>query len=259
MRFLLFIQFSCLIGLVCAAISIECDVPFMFVWKKEVEELKTCEIFGGSMKGGRYKLIEDNLEFLDNDSTVKALYIHNTTNTKIPTNLNLHFKGLKNVRVENTDLQYLDKNVTSGLENVERLYLGKNKISSIATDAFGHGLKNLQILHLNNNNISFLNEITFKGLKSLEKISLSFNLLTEISSKLFSENIRLQEIHLRSNKLMSIDYNAFNHMSSLKTLDLRDNNCIDESTFPKNQRLVQILMHVCEKCSPSNIINGNEK
>ncbi|XP_060102067.1 toll-like receptor 5 [Heteronotia binoei] len=91
-------------------------------------------------------------------------------------------------------------------ENNKLIYLdlGNNMLrlvweSKLCLDVF-KALSKLQVLHLNNNYLSFLPEDIFSGLVSLERLNLSSNLLTYISHGTFPKTLR--SLDLSSNQLL---------------------------------------------------------
>ncbi|XP_048359214.1 toll-like receptor 5 [Sphaerodactylus townsendi] len=109
---------------------------------------------------------------------------------------------------ENNQLSYLD--------------LGNNMLrliweSMLCLDVF-KALSRLEVLHLNNNYLSFLPENIFSGLVSLKRLNLASNLLTYISHGTFPKT--LKTLYLSSNQLLYPDPELF---TTLDYLDLTFN------------------------------------
>ncbi|XP_061481091.1 toll-like receptor 5 isoform X2 [Rhineura floridana] len=109
---------------------------------------------------------------------------------------------------ENNQLQYLD--------------LGDNMLKLVwerllCLDVF-KVLSKLQVLHLNNNYLSFLPEGIFSGLVSLKRLNLASNLLTYISHNTFPASLR--KLELSSNQLLHPDLQLF---ATLDYLDITYN------------------------------------
>lgn len=109
-------------------------------------------------------------------------------------------------------------------ENNQLIYLdlGNNMLrlvweSKLCLDVF-KALSKLQVLHLNNNYLSFLPEDIFSGLVSLERINLASNLLTYISHGAFPKTLR--RLELSSNQLLYPNPELF---ATLDYLDLTFN------------------------------------
>jgi len=75
-------------------------------------------------------------------------------------------------------------------------------------------------IHLNNKNITNIDEFTFSQFKSLQIIYLNDNNLKRIANNLFNN---LTEIWLESNEIISIDTNIFSGLNSLKLVCLFNN------------------------------------
>ncbi|XP_020642284.3 toll-like receptor 5 [Pogona vitticeps] len=116
-------------------------------------------------------------------------------------------------------------------ENSRLLYLdlGNNMLKliwerSLCLNVFKALIK-LQILHLNNNYLSYLPEGIFSGLVSLNRLNLASNLLTYLSHNAFPTSLRILE--LSSNQLLYPDPQVF---ATLDYLDLINNrfycNCL---------------------------------
>lgn len=72
-----------------------------------------------------------------------------------------------------------------GLDKLEKLDLGFNKISEISSGAF-QGLKALKLLWLSENSITDLEKEAFSGLDSLRNLKLDKNYLTSLDQEVFS-------------------------------------------------------------------------
>nr|XP_056709012.1 toll-like receptor 5 [Euleptes europaea] len=109
-------------------------------------------------------------------------------------------------------------------ENNQLIYLdlGNNMLrlvweSKLCLDVF-KALSKLEVLHLNNNYLSFLPEDIFSGLVSLKRLNLSSNLLTYVSHGTFPKTLRTLDIS--SNQLLYPDPELF---ATLDYLDLTFN------------------------------------
>ncbi|XP_053164333.1 toll-like receptor 5 [Hemicordylus capensis] len=104
---------------------------------------------------------------------------------------------------ENNQLTYLDLG-----ENMLTLVWARNA----CLDVF-KALSKLQVLHLNNNYLSFLPEGIFDGLVSLQRLNLASNLLTYISHNALPTN--LKKLELSSNQLFSPNPDIFANLDYL--------------------------------------------
>ena len=132
-----------------------------------------------------------NLTFLDLSENPHAYP------NEIPSHLKhlvyLNSVGLRNLSIRNIDSNYFKKNT-----NLRNIDLSKNKITTIAYDAFSH-LKGLNVLALHINQISVLDNRTFVGLNSLSYLYLDFNNLSQLDSSMFAGLSNLQQISLYGN------------------------------------------------------------
>lgn len=158
--------------------------------------------------------------------------------------INVNFLDLKENRLENLgylysllqfpDLQYVilrynrlsscDNSNNTIPENNQLIYLdlGNNMLrlvweNKLCLDVF-KTLYKLQVLHLNNNYLSFLPEDIFSGLISLVRLNLSSNMLTYISRGAFPKT--LKRLDLSSNQLFYPNPELF---ATLDYLDLTFN------------------------------------
>jgi Leucine-rich repeat (LRR) protein len=97
-------------------------------------------------------------------------------------------------------------------------------------------LKNLEVLNLEYNEITTIDDGLFDTLINLKCLNLSSNELTIIKSNWFKCLENLKELDLHSNKIQSIDDDAFDKLIKLETLDLNNNE------FIKTEKLALILL-----------------
>ncbi|XP_063160072.1 toll-like receptor 5 [Candoia aspera] len=90
------------------------------------------------------------------------------------------------------------------LHDLKLLYLNKNKINRIWTEAF-LGLQNLQHLYLSDNLLGELFQGTFEGLPNVIEIDLKNNHIGVIDRDPFKSLPRLQQVDFRDNALKVID------------------------------------------------------
>jgi len=110
-----------------------------------------------------------------------------------------------------------------------------NVLDSIvrSVDLRGHGLKvippeinhlrNLQVLRLQNNQITQVDPQAFTSCPALYRLDLENNQLTQISPQTFASCPALQTLILRKNRISQIAPRAFAGCPALQELDLRDN------------------------------------
>lgn len=105
--------------------------------------------------------------------------------------------------------------------SLDLLHLGNNQIFYVQEGAFGN-LPNLRSLYLNGNNIEKLTADMFHGLQSLHYLYFEYNEIKEIQPAAFSPMPALQLLFLNNNLLHSLPIGTFEG-TSLARLNLRNN------------------------------------
>ncbi|CAF0824178.1 unnamed protein product [Brachionus calyciflorus] len=135
---------------------------------------------------------------------------------------------------------YLNPNVFKGLKNLVTLYLNANSLKKIELGLF-KDLKSLSFLNLNRN---FLDKITleFSSLISLKSLYLKFNQISVIEECSFRNMSKLIGLYLDNNKLKSINMSTFEGLDSLTELYMSNNliNSIDSGTFANLNKIVYL-------------------
>lgn len=126
--------------------------------------------------------------------------------------------------------------------SIQSLDLSNNIIKSLTEDSEISGLKRLQELRLQHNNITDLSGETFNGLISLRILNISYNNLQYLPEGTFASNKELREIYLNNNLIFDLARGVFHRLEQLLILDLSNNqissNHIDGGTFVGLIRLV---------------------
>ncbi|KAM8952440.1 SLIT and NTRK-like protein 3 [Pelodytes ibericus] len=105
--------------------------------------------------------------------------------------------------------------------SLDLLHLGNNRISYVQDGAFIN-LPNLKSLYLNGNDIERLTPGMFRGLQSLHYLYFEYNMIREIQPAAFSLMPNLQLLFLNDNLLRTLPTDAFAG-TSLTRLNLRNN------------------------------------
>ncbi|XP_066931845.1 leucine-rich repeat-containing protein 52-like [Clytia hemisphaerica] len=129
------------------------------------------------------------------------------------------------------DLAYCENQFLTSIPNgfgssIRRLYLGANFIETINKGDLPD-LPGLEILGLQNNKLTYIQDEAFSGYTSLVQLHLNNNFLRRISNSTFKglENVIILNLHnqLTDNSLFIDDY-TFGNMSNLNELNLQNTN-----------------------------------
>lgn len=137
------------------------------------------------------------------------------------------------------------------IEKIREIDLSERKLIKIPTNI--RKFKNLEVLRLNNNELTTLDYDIYKGisnyvfdeLKALKRLYLDSNKLTKIEPNLFNGLSSLEILYLGNNQLARIDDDSFNGLSNLKELYLGNNRLktIDGSPFNGLLNLRKLELH----------------
>ncbi|XP_045900600.1 toll-like receptor 21 [Micropterus dolomieu] len=142
---------------------------------------------------------------------------------KISLNFLNNQKNIKSFSAEHNHLTSLSSCKTQHyFPNLEELSYRYNRILSVGSHAF-YCTRNIKMLKLNINTISFLHRNALKGLERLEMLRLDNNLLTDLFNNTFEDNFNLQILNLRNNRISVIFNGTFLNLRNLTTLDLGGN------------------------------------
>uniref|UniRef100_A0A665WCW7 Slit homolog 3 (Drosophila) n=1 Tax=Echeneis naucrates TaxID=173247 RepID=A0A665WCW7_ECHNA len=137
------------------------------------------------------------------------------------------------------------KTVPKGVpRNAERLDLNRNNITRITKVDFS-GIKNLRILHLEDNQISVIERGAFQDLRLLERLDLSENQIQAVPRKAFRGITNVKNLQLDSNHISCIEDGAFRALRDLEILTLNNNNItlIPLSSFNHMPKLRTLRLH----------------
>lgn len=127
----------------------------------------------------------------------------------------------------NNRLTKLTPEMFIGLRSLERLYLQRNNITWIHEECFSSHTKALQYIDLSYNMIKTVTRSIFTGLAFIEEINLSHNLITELEEGSFSNLRSLRIIDISNNRLTTVDYTANFHVGGLEILKMCCNSLIE--------------------------------
>ncbi|KAM3958443.1 toll-like receptor 7 [Aphomia sociella] len=218
-------------------------------WNKNLE--LSLGTFNGLRELQTLDLGSNNLKTVPSDvfCPLDNLQVLNLTQNKIRSVDRLGFgkscgSGLRSLDLSNNEIKSLtEESEISGLRRLQELRLQHNNISDISGETF-NGLISLRILNISNNNIQSLPEGTFANTKELREVYLNNNLLFELARGVFHRLEQLLVLDLSNNQLSSahIDGGTFIGLIRLVILNLSNNALtrIDGKTF-KDLFFLQIL------------------
>uniref|UniRef100_H0Y021 Toll like receptor 8 n=2 Tax=Otolemur garnettii TaxID=30611 RepID=H0Y021_OTOGA len=132
-------------------------------------------------------------------TNLTVLLLEDVQLSKIPTNLP---GSLRELSLVQNNINSINKSHTTGLESLERLYLGWNCYFNICNKKFD------------------IEDGTFKNLSNLQILSLSFNPLFYVPAKLPTS---LKELYLSNTQIKTIQAEDFEGLIHLTVLDLSGN------------------------------------
>ncbi|XP_030754191.1 leucine-rich repeat-containing protein 4B-like [Sitophilus oryzae] len=134
------------------------------------------------------------------------------------------FKGLnalQELNLYDNRLTLISSKVFKTLPLLEKLDLGMNKISNIEDGAFD-SLSKLKHLNLGFNNLKVIPK-TINSLINLQILNLNNNQISSLKANTFTSLKKLETLQLNDNNIQSIERNFFKHFNSLSKLDLSSN------------------------------------
>lgn len=130
--------------------------------------------------------------------------------------------NLEELNLADNEMLRIDPYAFTGLRRLKKLYLDKNRLSTVTVNVFSD-LTQLVELDLSRNNLKNLSNSSFSHLKSLETLTLGANRLDTIVSGTFYGLTNLKTLDLGSNLIRTVEEKGFNGLESLTDLTLSDN------------------------------------
>lgn len=161
----------------------------------------------------------------NNYNDVKAIYLHSTNTKYIPANIGSVFK-LSAFRMWRAQLIEIKTKDFHGMEKLEYLDVGVNKIKSVPSDVF----------------------IT---LPKLKQIYLYSNQIKELPIGLFSNNLELEGVHLDKNQIKFIDSGLFDGLTKLNNVNLDNNFCVQKG-YTGTTEIIQVKKDIKLYCNIPN-------
>jgi len=136
---------------------------------------------------------------------------------------NFVYCALKQVlRFADNELTFLGIDTFHSYQALQHIYLGRNRIQTVAPDAF-RALRNLQILDLEANRLRTVPTSAFGHVSSVRILSLKSNPITYIAADAFRPLVNLEELNLENCWLNRIQPGAFAGLTLLGELNLVNN------------------------------------
>lgn len=159
--------------------------------------------------------------------------------TKLPPSIFKYNRKLKTLNLTGNQFGSITGSVFELLLELEFLYLNNNQLEELKDSELFCNNRNLQVIQLNNNNLTILPADIFKPSRSLYEINLSSMRLQNISENLFRWNSYLKTILLNSNNISLIDEKTFRELHMLEQLFLHENQIthISSYVFSYNEKL----------------------
>ena len=210
-----------------------------------------------------------------NLTSLESLFLDNNQLSELDTDLFWHSSLLYQLKLHYNLLQNVSPNIFYNLTNLEILDLSHNKLSLLSDEMFQdllnllylklswnhltemfkglghlgyygsvtltsrlfHGLKSLQGLELDNNNLVKLPTGILSKLNNLKTFSGNSNQLQTIEAEAFQGLWNLIYLQLSNNRLTQLDHDLFKYMVNLTFLDLSHNQL---KTIPTIQHLTDL-------------------
>ncbi|OXU23150.1 hypothetical protein TSAR_004600 [Trichomalopsis sarcophagae] len=139
--------------------------------------------------------------------------------------------GLHELYATNNSIA-LKRGIFRGLRHLETLALDANNISDIPAGAF-EGPRHLDLLYLSRNRISTFVPEVFQGLAELSELDLGSNRISHLPSEAFRFLASLEKLWLSGNQLAALRAPDFKGLSGLKKLYLNSNSLesVDMAAF----------------------------
>ena len=119
----------------------------------------------------------------------------------------------------NADLDFMPEGIP---EAATEILLDGNNLGTLQAMSFlGHGLTT--VLRLNNSDIHFIENNTFRGMKSLKELFLNDNFLSVVYVAIFKDLENVEVLHLQDNEIRYVEDGAFAAMKNLRVLNLERN------------------------------------
>ena len=137
--------------------------------------------------------------------------------------------------------------------SITELDLSEKQLVEINTEMF-EGMDNLEYLYLGWNKLTSVPLNAFMKLTKLKYLDLGQNQIVELPNDLFKNNVNLEEIYLWENKLKFIGSNLFDGLTKLNFVYLYHNICINKE-YTGSTAITQLKEDIKTQCfNPTEIV-----
>ncbi|KAJ7393959.1 hypothetical protein OS493_003628 [Desmophyllum pertusum] len=184
-----------------------------------LKQLKFLEITEQS-KGRQFKILNGAFNDL---SSLEYMTLRDNVNTYLASDV---FKGLLSLRELILSRNYLSQ-ISMEINNLEKLDLSNNQLSILDEKSFRGSGSSLKYLDLRGNKLKTISKDTFQTFSSLRELHLANNELSELPTGIFQDLTDLIKLDLSQNEISELPQFIFKELKSLKTLYLNNNKITD--------------------------------
>lgn len=146
---------------------------------------------------------------------------------------------LTTLKLNDNKISFLQDHIFKPLLHLNNINLSGNRLQSISSNLLEW---NSMEVHLSNNNITIINENSFRALHEMRVLFLDENKISDIPSQCFGSNAQLRLLKLSQNKLRRIAADVFVNNPHLHEISLDSNELVElpEGLFQENGELRKI-------------------
>lgn len=206
-------------------------------------------------RGKKYFIDFNSTNEVKHADEVRKLFIRFGDSPSIFSGIGIVFRRLKNLCLTLGSTKTIDRSNFKSLENLEILVISRNPIRIIHVDVFWD-LINVWGLNMDSCLIEHLPKRLFMKMKNLRILWLMKNKLTYLDKDLLIHNPNIERINLAYNYLKRIDVD-FRKLTRLAALYLNGNDCIDlefSDKYPTGLLKISYSLHevqnrITDKCN----------
>lgn len=196
----------------------------------------------------------DYFNGVDNGN-VMNLIIYKQNCQFIPEGISNFFKNLEILTISRSNLMALRFTDFLGLQNLRKIFIVGNQISSIDGQTF-KSIPNLEVLDLSSNKIKSIPFEAFSLAQNLKILTLSNNLIRIFDILPFPVHSQLTELRLNGNQLMRINVASIQHTKLLEFMDLNENLCINLRYPDDVSDFVGLFTKIVKFCNDDTRVEG---